>query len=62
MWDGYKPDIIKAATREKQGKGISRKVCGKTKLPGNWQACLQAAVNKANYLNSCQSCSAAVQS
>ena len=46
IWDTYIPISIKESTREKRGKGIRRKVAGKTKLPGNWADFLRDANNR----------------
>ena len=46
VWDVYTPDSLKESTREKRGKGVRRKVYGKTKLPGNWMDFLRDSVNK----------------
>ena len=36
VWGSYISSSIKESTRERRGKGIRRKVAGKTKLPGKW--------------------------
>ena len=46
VWDTYIPHSIKESTREKRGKGIRRKVEGKTKLPRNWADFLREPSNK----------------
>ena len=46
VWDIYTPDSLKESTRGKRGKGVRRKVSGKTKLPGNWMDFLRDSVNK----------------
>ena len=46
VWDTYKTDSIKEATREKRGKGIRRKVGEKTKMPGNFADFLRDPTNK----------------
>ena len=46
VWDVYTPDSLKESTRGKRGKGVRRKVSGKTKLPGNWTDFLRDSVNK----------------
>ena len=46
VWDRYISDSIKAATREKRGKGIRMKVAGKNKVPGNWSGFLRDEGNK----------------
>ena len=44
-WDTYRNDSIKAATREKRGKEMRRKVSGSNnKVPGNRRDFLQAKV------------------
>ncbi|KAG1677784.1 Amiloride-sensitive sodium channel subunit beta [Nymphon striatum] len=44
VWD--LPNSIKESTREKRGKGVRRKVLGKNKIPGNWNAFLCDPTNK----------------
>ena len=46
VWDRYISDRVKAATREKRGKGIRIKVDGKNKVPGNWRYFLRDEGNK----------------
>lgn len=46
VWDAYITSSIKESTREKRGKGIRRKVAGRTKIPGNWPDFLRNSVNK----------------
>jgi hypothetical protein len=46
VWDTYRPDSVKEATREKRGKGARKKVSDKTKLPKNWNSFLLDAANK----------------
>ncbi|KAG1688828.1 Hepatic leukemia factor [Nymphon striatum] len=46
VWDTYLPNSIKESTREKRGKGVRRKVLGKNKIPGNWNAFLCDPTNK----------------
>lgn len=46
IWDTYRSDSLKAATREKRGKGVRRKVSHTTKLPGQFTAFLQDDTNK----------------
>ena len=36
VWDLYKENSLKGATREKRGKGVRRKVSSQTKLPANF--------------------------
>ena len=45
VWDTYKDNSLKAATR-KRGKGVRRKVSPGTKMPGQFAAFLQNAQNK----------------
>ena len=52
VWDGYNPDSIKAASREKQSKGIRRNVSGETKLTGKHS--YKMLKTRQNNLNSCQ--------
>ena len=49
VWDRYISDSIKAATREKRGKGIRMKVAGKNKVPGNWSDFLRDEGNFFNF-------------
>ena len=46
VWDTYKDDSLKAATREKRGKGVRRKGSPGTKMPGQFAAFLQNVQNK----------------
>ena len=46
VWDRYISNSIKAATREKRGKGTRMKVAGKSKVPGNWRGFLRDEGNK----------------
>ena len=46
VWDRYISNSLKAATREKRGKGIRRKVAGSTKIPKKWQDFLHDEANK----------------
>ncbi len=46
VWDIYKPNSLKEATREKRGKGIRRKVSGKAKLPSKFKDFLRDSNNK----------------
>jgi len=46
--DKYISSSIKESTREKHGKGILRKVAGKTKLPGKWADFLLYMIQKIN--------------
>ena len=45
VWDDYRENSLKEATRERRGQGV-RKVEGHVKLPKNWQAFLQDPLNK----------------
>ena len=46
MFDVYKENSLKAATREKRGKGSRRVVAASHKVPNNWQDFLRDTVNK----------------
>ena len=46
VWDSFFSDSIKAAMREKRGKGVRMKVAGKNKVPGNWIGFLRDESNK----------------
>ena len=46
MWDVYRPDSLKLATREARGKSVRRKVTLSTKVPGNWAGLLRVDQNK----------------
>ncbi len=46
VWDVYRPDSLKAETRESRGKGIRRKVKANTPIPANWQNFLRVDENK----------------
>ena len=46
VWDGYRPDRLKAETRVKRGKGVRRRVEASTPIPGNWQESLRTDENK----------------
>jgi hypothetical protein len=46
VWDSYIPDSLKASARQKRGKGIRRRVLGKTKVPTNWKQFLLVDENK----------------
>ena len=46
MFDVYRENSLKAATREKRGKGIRRVVAASNKVPHNWQDFLHDTVNK----------------
>ena len=51
VWDIYRHDSLKEATRDKRGKGIRRKVANQTKLPGNWNDFLRDPTNKTELFN-----------
>ena len=46
VFDIYLTNSLKAATREKRGKGIRKRVAAENKCPGNWQQFLKEARNK----------------
>ncbi len=46
VWDTYRADSLKAATREKRGKGVRRKVSRNAKLPTHFVGFLQDDTNK----------------
>ena len=46
VWDTYIASSLKETAREKRGKGVRRKVSGKTKVPGNWKEFLRDSANK----------------
>jgi len=46
VWDGYKSDSLKNATREKRGCGTRRRVSYCTRIPGNWRGFLRNNENK----------------
>ena len=46
VWDEYITNSLKAAARQKRGKGTRRRVQTNTKIPGNWQAFLRMEENK----------------
>ena len=46
VFDVYLPNSLKAATREKRGKGIRKRVSAENKCPGNWLQFLKDAINK----------------
>ncbi len=46
VWDQYRSMSIKAATREKRGKGTRQRVSDSAKVRGNWQNFLSNAENK----------------
>ena len=46
VWDLYLPGSLKAATREKRGSGLRRRVSPKAAIPGNWKGFLRVDENK----------------
>ena len=42
----YIPDSLMSSTRQKRGKGIRRRVLGKTNVPNNWKEFLRVDTNK----------------
>ena len=46
MWDDYRPDSLKAQTREMRGKGIRRRVEANNAVPKNWAEFLRINENK----------------
>ena len=46
MWDDYRPDSLKAQTREMRGKGIRRRVEPNNAVPKNWAEFLRINENK----------------
>ncbi len=46
IWDSYFSDSIKAAMREKRGKGVRMKVASKSKVPQNWIGFLRDESNQ----------------
>ena len=46
IWDVYRQDSLKGATRENRGTGIRRRVKLTTHIPGNWQSFLRVNENK----------------
>ena len=46
MFDVYRENSLKAATREKRGMGTRRVVAASNKVPNNWQDFLRDTVNK----------------
>ena len=41
VWEVYRPDSLKKATREQRGTGIRRRVAASSHVPGNWQSFLR---------------------
>ena len=46
VWDVYKSDSLKNATREKRGCGTRRRVSSSTGIQGNWPGFLRNNENK----------------
>ena len=46
IFDTYLESSLKAATRQKRGQGIRRRVAGENKCPGNWPQFLKDTRNK----------------
>ena len=46
MWDDYRPDSLKAQTRDMRGKGIRRRVEPNDAVPKNWAEFLRINENK----------------
>ena len=46
VFDVYRKNSLKAATRVKRGKGRTRMVAPETKVPGNWNEFLRCDSNK----------------
>ena len=46
VWDAYKEDSLKKATREKRGSGQRRKVSANTRIPSDWKGFLRVDANK----------------
>ena len=46
VWDVYISDSLKAATRQKRGKGVRRRVAASTTLPSKWKDFLNLSENK----------------
>ena len=46
VWDIYKNDSLKSATRQNRGSGLRRRVGLHTAMPGNWQSFLRVNENK----------------
>ena len=42
----YIPDSLMSSTRQTRGKGIRRRVLGKTNVPNNWKEFLRVDTNK----------------
>ena len=46
VFDVYLPNSLKAATREKRGRGVRKRVSAENKCPSNWLQFLKDAMNK----------------
>ena len=46
VWDVYRKDSLRSATRKKRGSGTRRKVFPSTRIPSNWQSFLRVDDNK----------------
>ena len=46
VWDEYREDSLKKATREKRGFGQRRKVSPTTRIPSDWKGFLRVDANK----------------
>ena len=46
VWDDYRPDSLKAQTRDMRGKGIRRRVEPNNAVPKNWAEFLRINENK----------------
>ena len=51
VWDVYRPDSLKASTRERRGHGVRRKVSPSTQLPTNWKGFLRDDNNKTDFFH-----------
>lgn len=51
VWDVYKEDSLKKATREKRGFGQRRKVSPTTRIPSDWKGFLRVDANKSELFN-----------
>ena len=46
VWDVYRDDSLKSATRDARGTGTRRKVIPSARIPGNWKSFLRVNENK----------------
>ncbi len=51
MFDSYKKDSLKTATREKRGKGVCRRVAANSNTPSNWKSFMREYSNKTELYN-----------